>query len=68
MEIKLNNNGQTIVIDNNHLNDYEHIDITIIEDENITKADCVCLDDLLSALEAFKKQRDLDRIRESFMQ
>lgn len=67
MEVKLDNNGQTIIIDNDHLNDYEHIDITIIEDEMIMKADCVSLDELLSALEAFKTQRDLDRIRESFV-
>ncbi len=64
MEIRIKNETDIIIIDDEHLNGYEHINLTILKDGKYTTTECLYLDTLLSALESFKKQRDLDRIRE----
>ena len=64
MEIKIKNENDVIIIDDEHLNGYEHINFTILKDGEYTTTECLYLDTLLSALESFKKQRDLDWIRE----
>lgn len=62
MQIKLDNDGQIIILDNDHIGGYDHINLTIKEGKEIITADCISLDGLLSALEAFKKQRELSHI------
>lgn len=66
MEVKITNEDDEIIIDNEHLNGYEHINLTIKQEDQSITTECLYLDEIISALESFRKQRDLDRIRESF--